>query len=355
MNTDRPIAPPLAIDLDALPFGSPPLKAPLGGLRRGSPLDGPGRLLLAASLLASLTLGACGTAPTPTPTTQETAPEEPTPGEPAAPTSRPSSSTADRAEAARGRLAALGEAGAIAQRCADRHGGFEAWFKGESLRFRYDYRPLGDKDAKNSVQTVDLLGSRAYHDLDEPARGQIAWDGRRAWSLMEGGGAFPARFWALTPYYFVAAPFVLGDPGVRLEIVADDPADAGLPPADVLRLTFAPGTGDAPDDYYILYVAKDDGRLLALRYVVSWKPFVAARNLKHTPEKLLVYEALTAVGGLTLAGRQSFFAFPEGKRGDKVTEATVSELVLGAPFDPERLEPPEGAVVDTSLDPFLEP
>lgn len=228
------------------------------------------------------------------------------------------------------------------------HGGLDAWYASEAIQFRYDYRPTSGKPAKNSVQTVDLHQSRVYHDMIEPAVGTFAWDGERAWGKFEGEAKVPVHFWALTPYYFVGLPFVFADPGVQLELLKDEP-DFGLPPCDVVRVTFAGDTGDAPDDYYIAHFARSDGRLIAVRYVVSWKPFVAPRGIPHTPEKLLVFSEFDGVGALTIAKTHTFYALADGVRGEVVTVATVSELKHPAPFDAERLTAPEGAVYDTSL------
>lgn len=200
------------------------------------------------------------------------------------------------------------------------------------------------------MQTVDVLRARAYHDMSKPVEGRFAFDGEKAWMKLEGEDAsYPARFWALTPYYFVGMPFVLGDPGVNLEKVDDDPKEAGFEAADVVEATFDPGTGDAPDDYYVLYLEPDTGRLLGLRYVVSYAPFMVEAEAEHTPEKLLVYERIEPVGPLKLSRRHEFFAFGEGTKGERVTIAEVSDVEYGAEFDDDRLEMPDGAVIDDSL------
>ncbi len=243
------------------------------------------------------------------------------------------------------RLKAAGPAGAIVLRGIERHGGLEAWFAGRAIRFDYTYDPVGRPGA-TSRQTIDLLASRAYHTILEPGAGRFAFNGERAWILHEKPGfALPPRFWSLTPYYFVSLPFVAGDPGVKLAVVDDDPAAAGLPPADVVKLTYEDGTGDAPDDYYVLYFAKDDGRLLACRYIVTYEPMMKKRGIKQSPEKVLVYDDYREVGPLTLAHDHTFYAFPDGKRGDKVTDAGPANVVFPAEFDETRLDMPEGAQI----------
>jgi hypothetical protein len=150
----------------------------------------------------------------------------------------------------------------------------------------------------------------------------------------------------------VALPFVLADPGVKLSRSTDTAEAAGLPAADVIRVQFEDGVGDAPDDYYVVYLARDDGRLLGTRYVVSYKPFMARSKMKHTPEKLVVYTDEKAVGPLKIPHRHTFYAFPEGRRGPKVTDATASEMVYRATFDETRLDMPPGAHLDPSMAPF---
>lgn len=263
------------------------------------------------------------------------------------PSSQPGSQPAKpdaarRAEQGKARLAKT-DAGKLVLASIEHHGGLAKWFEGGALSFHYAYRPEGDRPARVSQQTIDLLGARAYHTLEEPKKGPFAWDGERAWSELEGEGEFPVRFWALTPYYFVAMPFVLADPGVNLAIVDDDPKAAGLDvEAHVVKATFEPGTGDAPDDYYVVYLAKDDHRLLALRYIVSYFEGRAPK------EKLLVYEDVEPAGPLKLARTQVTYAFDGGKRGEKVTVSKVSDVTYGAKFDASRLEMPEGATIDES-------
>ncbi len=243
------------------------------------------------------------------------------------------------------RLKAAGPAGAIVLRGIERHGGLEAWFAGRALKFDYTYDPV-DRPKATTTQTIDLLASRAYHTIVEPGAGRFAFNGERAWVLHEKPGfGMPPRFWSLTPYYFVSLPFVVGDPGVKLEIVADKAEDAGLPPADVIKLTYEAGTGDAPDDYYILYFAKDDGRLLACRYIVTYEPMMKKRGIKATPEKILVYSDFEKVGPLTLARTHTTYRWTDGKRGEKATDAGPANIVFPAQFDETRLDMPPGATI----------
>ncbi|TNE85008.1 MAG: hypothetical protein EP330_26755 [Deltaproteobacteria bacterium] len=253
-----------------------------------------------------------------------------------------------RAAEGRARLEAS-EAGQLILASIDAHGGLDAWYGSGALGFEYDYRPVSGTRVRRTRQTVDLLTARAVHEAIEPAEGVFAFDGEQAWTTLD-PDPFPARFWALTPYYFVGLPFVLSDPGVHFELVDDDPVDMGLAKSQAVRVTFGEDIGDAPDDYYVVYVAESDKRLLATRYVVSYQPFFAGKEVTHSPEKLLVYSELTPVGPLTLPSRHTTYAIEDGVRGELVTHATVSDFEYGAVLDEAQLAMPEGAHLDTSLD-----
>lgn len=255
-----------------------------------------------------------------------------------------------RSKAGLARLVAAGESGKIVANAIECHGGLGDWFDNETLKFRYDYVPTDpDGMRRDSTQTVELLSSRVYHDVHHPVAGAMAFDGEEAWST------FPpekvaARFWALTPYYFVAMPFVLADPGVRLSVVQDDPKAVGLPPGPAVKVTYEAGIGDAPDDYYIVYFNGESGCITGLRYIVTYEPFFAGKEAKHSPEKLLVYSGARTVGGLVVPTHHTFYAMQDGARSEQaVTHATVTDIAFAVPFDEERLRRPEHGRIDRAL------
>lgn len=257
---------------------------------------------------------------------------------------------AEKAAEARQRLL-QSEAGQIILESVRAHGGYDSWYNGRALRFRYDYRPV-DGMVRNSIQTVNLMNSQVYHRLDEPVSGSFAFDGEQVWSTFP-PEQFQPRFWALTPYYFVAIPFVLGDPGVHLEMLDEDPAAAGFSPGPVVGVSFGEDVGDAPDDTYIIYIDGETGLLQGLRYTVTYRPFFANRDMERSAESLIVYEDYQQAGPLLLARKHTYYDFSARVRGGLKTEATVSEMEYAADFDASKLEKPNDAMIDTSLDPYL--
>ena len=184
----------------------------------------------------------------------------------------------------------------------------------------------------------------------------MGFNGDVAW-ITPGPEAFasPARFWALTPYYFVGMPFVLADPGAQFESLPDATLDGQT--YELVKVTYAAGTGDAPDDYYILYLHPGSHRLDALRYVVTYPGFAEKLGDRgRTPETLMRYARwveVEAPGGASLRFARSLDTFVWDEAAGAVVaprvEVEVSHLALGesVPFD--AFEPPEGAVVSDAL------
>ena len=247
-----------------------------------------------------------------------------------------------RVEEARDRLLAS-DAGRLVWESIEAHGGLHAWYSSGALSFRFNYQPRNGKQRRDTRQIVDPWSSRAVHELSDDASVRFGWDGQEAWQVVPDGKTLPinARFWALTPYYFVGLPFVLADEGVHLELMTPEPLD-GVD-HHMVRVTYEDGTGDAPDDYYVLYLDPQYDRLDALRYVVSYPGFFGEGE--HSPEKLMVREGVQTVGGLRLPERMPTYAWSQAGRGAHVTEIALTELAFLPPSDwaPELFDAPAEA------------
>ena len=235
-------------------------------------------------------------------------------------------------------------AGRLVWESIEAHGGLEAWHAKSTIRFTFDYAPIAQPERRmHTVSSVDFWSSRArQEEVDGDAT--LGWDGEEAW-IAPGPDAFPspARFWALTPYYFVGMPFVAADSGTRYEQLEDAELDGVT--HRVVKLAYGDGVGDAPDDYYVLYLHPETKRLSALRYVVSYPGFFPEGG--HSPEKLMRYTDYREVDGLWIAGRldTSSWDAEAGEVGEVVTNIVVSDVVLGERWEGDLFAKPEGAVV----------
>ena len=308
---------------------------------------------LALALAVALSTSACAGAPQASP---DAAPDErpATPGdaapvdaalspdEPLTATPRPEW-VADRVFEAKSRLEQT-EAGRLLWRSVEAHGGLERWFENGPVAFRFDYRPLHGGTVRDTTQVVDTWSARARHRLVDRPEVAFGWDGAAAWVRPpDAEPGLNPRFWALTPYYFIAMPFVLADPGVELTSLGQATLPEGT--FDVIKATYAQGVGDSPNDYYVVYLDADTGRVGALRYVVSYPGFFPDGG--HSPEKLMVYEGTQTAGGITLADTYSTYAWDpdRGARGDKVTAIDLSDLAFRPQTPDAFFEVPEGAAV----------
>ncbi|MGF1467824.1 MAG: hypothetical protein ACFCGT_17025 [Sandaracinaceae bacterium] len=297
-----------------------------------------------AALVVALALGCGGTAERePTPHT-EAAPEAQA-AEPPEAGPIPESWVEERVAAAVARLEES-EAGRLVKGAIDAHGGLDAWLAAGTLELAFDYRPLGDPEARrNTFQRLDVWRVRAHHEeLGEGADAVFGWDGAQAW-IRPGPDAFPspARFWATTPYYFVAIPFVLADEGARYERLPDEPFEGVA--HRLVKVTYADGTGDSPDDYYIVYLHPETRRVSALRYVVAYPGFFPEGG--HTDEKLMAYRELEPAGDVLIPRALPTYAYDQETRsvGEQVTEITITRVRRGQTYPGNLFTRPEGAVV----------
>ena len=259
----------------------------------------------------------------------------------------PAAWVAPRVAAANARMA-LSPGGRLVAQAIEAHGGLANWLGKGTIAFNFDYAPLGQPARRMFTRNhVDLWRSRAMHkELGEGADAHFGWDGQNAW-MVPNAKAFPikARFWATTPYYFVGMPFVLADPGVRFEQLADAPLDGEA--HHVVKASFEPGTGDSPDDYYIVYIHPKTSQMRALRYIVAYPGFF--KPGQHSPEKLMRYAEFESVDGLVFAGRLDTYGWSDEGVGEKVTSISVSDFKLGETIPATAFAAPEGAEVSTEL------
>lgn len=241
-----------------------------------------------------------------------------------------------RAEATRAQLATT-EGGRLLGQVIAAHGGLDRWYAVDTLRFTFDYRPPGKPEARrHTVNTVHVPTSRVRQE-QVGGEAVLGWDGEQAW-IAPDASAFPspARFWALTPYYFVGMPFVLADPGTVHERLADGELDGS--PVERVKVRFEAGTGDAPDDYYIVHADPQTHEMRALTYIVS-SPVLFADGGK-SPEKLLSWLDPVSVGGLRFASR---YQGTEVSTGTPTATVHITEIAIDIPVDDAVFAPPAGA------------
>ncbi|TLP75467.1 hypothetical protein [Maribacter sp. ACAM166] len=219
------------------------------------------------------------------------------------------------------------EAGRIVWNAMEAHGGLSQWYSNGPLSFRFDYQPLNGKTARDSYQTLDTWSNKAVHSSIADSTAQFGWTGEKAWVKVKDSTAFgyDTKFWALTPFYFLGQPFVLNGEGVNLEMLPE--VTYKEQKQDVVKVTFEAGTGDAPDDYYVLYFGKESHKLGAIRYIVSYPEYF--KDGGHAPEKFMEVLGENNVEGILFpTNYKTHWLTKDEKPGEYITKIQVSNVAF---------------------------
>ncbi|MEQ8763336.1 MAG: hypothetical protein RL885_05375 [Planctomycetota bacterium] len=182
---------------------------------------------------------------------------------------------------------------------------------------------------------------RARIDLDEG--GRLVFDGERAWSVGTGQAVYPmTRFHLLTWPYFFSAPWKLSDPGTLMSPIDERPLQGERLPS--ARMTFVTGTGDTPDDWYVVFADPETNALRALAYIVTYgQPLERANEEPH----VATYEEYAQVGGLMVPSSIRFWNWNEnaGVQGAPIGKATFADIEFRSARE-GFFDVPESAVED---------
>ena len=232
---------------------------------------------------------------------------------------------------------ALAEASAEFVAGVEKAHGAAAWPKGQALRADFTIR-FGDKGWEGTF-TADPDMSLVRLDAKDGTT--IVFDGKEVWMTPPDSRFSGPRFWIFTPPYFALLPFKLRNEGARLAPVGPKTIDGVT--YDVAKLTFAAGTGDAPDDWYFLFRDPKTGRLDATSYIVTYARDAAKSALEP---HILRYLDFKTVDGVTLSTRWQFFNWDEaqGPHGGMLGEWTLANVKF-VPITPATFQRPDEARV----------
>jgi outer membrane lipoprotein-sorting protein len=255
---------------------------------------------------------------------------------------------ATRVLEAKERLTAT-EAGQLVWKSMEHHGGLEKWWNNGPVYYRFNYQPKpGTGTARDTYELADYWSSRTRHQRVSNLDEEYGWDGKQSWFYPASAEIpYNTRFWALTPYYFAGMPFVFADEGVTLSKEAD--VDYEKSTHHMVRVTFGENVGDAPDDYYVLYINAETYRLAAIRYVVSYPAYF--QNGGHSQEKLMTYDGEQTIEGITFPEKHRTYMWEaDGSAGAYVTDITLSDIAFKPNTAVSYFEIPEGGKIMEGLD-----
>ena len=226
------------------------------------------------------------------------------------------------------------------------HGGLRQWFANGPVSFHFDYQPLDGGARRDSYQVVDQWSVRTVHEVAANRQLKYGWDGSNAWSFPDTAdvGVNP-RFWSNTPYYFVGLPFVLADDGVVLEEL--EPYTYKGVTYDMVKATYEDGTGDAPDDFYVIYINPETRLMGGLRYIVSYPGFYPDGG--NSPEKFMEILGMQISDGISIPSGYNTYWFKENEAAEHITKIDVTEFRFWPETEDSFFNAPEGAKIQEGL------
>lgn len=158
--------------------------------------------------------------------------------------------------------------------------------------------------------------------VDKANGTSLIYDGNRTVITPDTSKTDGARFDIFTWQYFFAMPFKLTDSGTVWDKEAKRTLDSLE--YDTAKLSFISGTGDSPDDWYIIYQDPETKRLKAAAYIVTFsKDPAKAEENPHA----IVYSDYRMVEDIAFATKWSFHNWNEKDGlGKKLGEAQLSNI-----------------------------
>jgi len=217
-------------------------------------------------------------------------------------------------------------AGQVILRAIEAHGGWEKWMKAASAEYVWERPAPAPTDPPQRWRvSLDLHGGRVRIQ-DQSSRTLQVWDGREAWSEPADAPLdAPARFTTRTEHFWFSLPWKLADPGARLELLQDEERDGKR--FRRVRVTYEPGAGDTPQDWYIYYFNADSGLLEGVVFTVTF--FGPEPGETGFTPYYGVWSDYVQAGGLHIASRRRFGPWNEGKPAEPVFTERLLEVQVG--------------------------
>ena len=196
------------------------------------------------------------------------------------------------------------------------------WMTKEAIKFDLVVE-FGGNTIIDGTMTMLTSTGKTRIDLKDSINTVLIFNGEKSFISPANSTFGGARFHLLTWSYFLAAPFKLNDPGSKLEEQGNKNMFGTEVP--VARLTFESGTGDTPDDWYIVFKNPDDGTLSALSYIVTFGKSVEQAN---SDPHAVVYKDYELIDGILLSKTWDFYGWTEenGFSKETIGKVTLSNI-----------------------------
>lgn len=130
----------------------------------------------------------------------------------------------------------------------------------------------------------------------------ILFDGETSW-LTGTQSDTDARFDLFAWHYFFCLPWKLSDPGAACQPLTDRVLEGVA--CNTGRLHFAPGTGDTPDDWFLIFSDKKESLLRGALYVVTFGG--KSREIAGKEPRAIFYSDYRPTDGIPVAHAWKFY------------------------------------------------
>ncbi len=186
------------------------------------------------------------------------------------------------------------------------------------------------------TQTVDGSKIRMERENGE----LVIYDGTSVFTNQSEANLSKDRFDIFTWPYFVTLPFKLNDAGTIWSDFQNKPFEDSVIPTG--KLTFEANTGDAPDDWYVIY-KNQQNYLVGAAYIVSFgKGKEAAEKEPHAVK----YTHFTEVEGIPFAKDWTYHLWTtENGFESQIGDATLTNIVFSNKNDSLFTKPKQAILV----------
>lgn len=173
---------------------------------------------------------------------------------------------------------------------------------------------------------ITMLTNSTKIRIDKKDETKLIYNGEKVFLCPEDATAGGARFDMFTWTYFFGLPYKLNDPGTQWDLKNDLPLD-GVD-HHTAKLTFKPGTGDAPKDWYVIYTDTEKNTLKAAAYIVTFGSGDDISKAEEDPHAIQ-YKNFEMVEGIPFATYWEFYGWQEDKgMTQKLGEATITDITF---------------------------
>ena len=163
-------------------------------------------------------------------------------------------------------------------------------------------------NGKTTTATLTTMTNSGKIRLQYADGKTVVFDGKKIWLNSTDASAYrQARFDVFMWQYFFMAPFKMDDAGTNWQLLTDKTLDD----TDYARakLTFKNGTGDTPNDWYIVHRNKATDFLTAMAYIVTFGNKAISEAEKRASG--ITYDDFMTVDGVQFATTWRFWKWSE--------------------------------------------